>query len=101
MLIVIKSSTVWNLLLQRERERDELEKVQGRATRFPTDAYKLEYEDRLKIWDLTSLDERRKRGDLIQMFKAINGLEKINWYTGPTFAQDSQTRAAEMNNREN
>ena len=43
--------------------------------------------------------EEKERGDLIEMFKAINGLEKINWYTGPTFAPDSQTRAAETNNK--
>ena len=53
------ASSVWNSLLQ--REIDELEKVQRRATRIPTDAYRLEYEERVKIWDLTSLEERRKR----------------------------------------
>ena len=53
------ASTVWNSLLQ--REIDELEKVQRRATRIPTDAYKLEYEERLKIWKLTSLEEREER----------------------------------------
>ena len=31
------------------REIDELEKVQRRATRIPTDAYKLEYKERLII----------------------------------------------------
>ena len=91
------ASSVWKSLLQ--KEIDELEKVQKRATRIPTDAYKLKYEDRLKMWDLTNLEERRKRGDLIQMYKEVNGLEKINWHTGPSFAPDSQTRATEANNK--
>jgi hypothetical protein len=26
------------------------------------------------------LSERRQRGDCIQLFKCINGYEKINWY---------------------
>ena len=33
------------------------------------------------------------------MYKAVNGLEKINWHTGPSFAPDSQTRATEANNK--
>ena len=88
------ASAVWNALSQ--FEANELEKVQRRATKIPKNFYKMCYEERLKSWGLTSLETRR-RGDLIQMYKALNGIEKINWHTGPTLAPRSQTRAASTN----
>ena len=65
------ASSVWNSLLQ--SEIDELKKVQRREKRISNEAYKLEYEERTKIWELTSLEERRKRGNLIQMFRQFKG----------------------------
>ena len=38
---------------------------------------KLLYEQRLKECKLTKLEERRKRGDLLEKHKTIHGLEKI------------------------
>ena len=35
------------------------------------------YNDRLKELDLTTLEMRRKRGDLIKAFKMIKGFEDI------------------------
>ena len=57
----------------------------------------MSYEERLKVWGLTTLAERRITGDLIQMYKSVNGLENINWHTGPQFAFTSNTRAASNN----
>ena len=37
------------------------------------------YELRLKKFQLTNLEIRRQRGDLIQYHKVINGLDKIRW----------------------
>ena len=37
------------------------------------------YENRLKTLNLTSLEERRKRGDLIQLFKITRGKDKVGW----------------------
>ena len=38
----------------------------------------LPYEARLKRLNLTTLEIRRIRGDLIEVYKILNGLEKIN-----------------------
>lgn len=76
---------------------EALEKVQRRATRIPATMRALEYEERLKIWDLTTLKERRERGDIIQMFKTMNGLEDIQRYTVPHYDQQTCTRDVNHN----
>jgi len=37
------------------------------------------YEDRVAVLGLTSLHERRLRGDLIQLFKLVNGINEVTW----------------------
>ena len=71
------ASSVWNPFTKGNIEA--LERIQRRASKIPTEMRHLPYEERLKIWGLTTLEERRLRGDLIQMFKVLNGLEIINW----------------------
>ena len=39
----------------------------------------INYTDRLKMLNLPTLKYRRKRGDLIQVFKIMNGHYDINW----------------------
>ena len=57
----------------------ELEKIQKRAIRIPYGMKSLSsYEERLVCLGLTSLEDRRIRGDLIQLFKFINGLEIVD-----------------------
>ncbi len=41
------------------------------------------YKDRLAVLGLTSLHERRLRGDLIQLFKLVNGINEVNWVNPP------------------
>ena len=54
---------VWNPNL--ERDIKKIEKVQERAARIPISMKKLGgYEDRLDVWGLTKLSDRRIRGDL-------------------------------------
>ena len=38
----------------------------------------LKYEDRLLATGLITLEERRERGDLIQVFKMIKGIDKVD-----------------------
>ncbi|MEW8548554.1 MAG: reverse transcriptase family protein [Candidatus Thiodiazotropha sp.] len=54
-----------------------LEKIQKRATRMVPELKNLSYSERLKHLGLTSLEDRRKRGDLIEAYKIITGKEKV------------------------
>ena len=69
---------------------EAIDKVQKRATKIPWVTSKLSYEEMLKIWGLTTLTERRIRGDLIKVYKLMNGLENINWHTGETWDVPSE-----------
>ena len=89
------ASTVWSPYLLGDIEM--LEKVQERASKIPLVLRDLPYEERLKVWGISSLRERRIRGDLIQMYKSRNALEDIDWFTGPTLAPATQTRSASRN----
>ena len=52
----------------------EIESVQRRATKLIPNLKNLEYEDRLRKFDLPSLVFRRLRGDMIEVFKILNGI---------------------------
>ena len=60
-----------------KKDINALEKVQHRATKMITTLRKLPYEQRLKECNLTTLEERRKRGDLLETHKIMHGLERI------------------------
>ena len=65
---------VWNPYL--EGDISTIENVQERAARIPTSLRGLkDYEARLDSWGLTKLEDRRIRGDLIQMYKNLKNLE--------------------------
>ena len=54
-----------------------LEGVQGRATKMIPSLRNLSYEERLKRLSMFSLRRRRLRGDMIEVFKMINGIYKV------------------------
>jgi hypothetical protein len=70
---------------------DLLESVQHRATRIIPSLKKISYENRMKAFDLTTLSERRQRGDMIQLYKIYNGIDKL---------ETSKTIAAQLIKRE-
>ena len=55
-----------------------LEGVQRRFTRKIQELMSLTYEARFKRLTLITLETRRIRGDLIEVYRILNGLEKIN-----------------------
>ena len=71
---------------------DNIEKVQHRATKMIEGYKNLKYEDRLTKTDLTTLEERRTRGDLIEVFKMIKGLNKTDYKKFFTIEHNSRTR---------
>lgn len=59
------------------KDIDKIEKVQRRATRMIDGLKGMTYEERLACLKLTTLETRRARADLIEVYKIINGLDRI------------------------
>ena len=76
-----------------------IEKVQRRATKLVKSIKKETYEDRLKSLGLMNLEDRRMRGDLIQMYKIVNGIEKINLVNGVNFAKSLNLNLRRKNDK--
>jgi ribonuclease P/MRP protein subunit RPP40 len=56
---------------------DQLERVQKRATKMIEECRGKDYNERLKICNLTTLETRRLRADLIEVFKILNGVDRL------------------------
>ena len=63
-----------------------IEQVQRRSTKVPNSLRNLCYADRCKKLKLTSLTDRRTRGDLIQYYKIHNNIDIVNWFSPPKIA---------------
>jgi len=59
---------------KRKTDVDKLERVQKRATKLIPELSKKSHSNRLKVLNLPTLKYRRCRGDMIQLFKIINGI---------------------------
>ena len=55
---------------------ESLERIQRRMTKMIHNIRNLPYEDRLKKLNLHSLERRRVRGDMIEVYKWFNGINK-------------------------
>ena len=71
------SSVVWAPHLR--KHINILEAVQRRATRMIPNLKDMSYLDRLKKLNLFSLAYRRRRGDLIQVFKLLHSIDNVNY----------------------
>lgn len=81
---------------------DALEKVQRRAVRMICDVKGSTYEEKLKDAKLMLLKERRMRGDLIEVFKVMKGISKVdknNWFDMVT-PEQRETRQNTVVNEE-
>ena len=84
------SAAAWNPWL--EKDIEVLEKVQRRLIRSLSNVRGATYEEKLKDAGLTTLKDRRERGDLIEAFKTLNGFNNVNkhdWFDTP---EPEQTR---------
>jgi hypothetical protein len=60
-----------------EKDKEVIEKVQRRATRMILECRGMSYENRLKKVGLTTLETRRIRADILEVYKIMNGLEGV------------------------
>ena len=79
---------VWSPYLR--KDIDMIERVQRRATKMIEGLSKLGYDERLR--KTGSLEKRRVRGDLIQVFRMIKGFDRINYSDYFEFALENRTR---------
>ena len=77
------------------KDIEKLEKVQRRATRMMEECRGKSYNDRLQILGLTTLETRRVRADMLEVFKILKGYEGVN---GDCFfkIQSTNTRGHSM-----
>ena len=61
-----------------ETDKVRIEKVQRRATRLISEVRELSYEKRLQSLNIPSLEHRRYRSDMVQMFKIMKEAERID-----------------------
>ena len=59
------------------KDIEVLEKVQQTATKLVPELRKYDYQERLNRLNITTLQQRRIRGDLIEVFKIMTGKERI------------------------
>ena len=71
----------------------KLEKVQRRVTKLVPDVVHLSYEDRLVQLNMTTLEKRRERGDMIKVFIILNGFDKV-------VTEENFLKPAEIRNRQ-
>ena len=58
-------------------DMEKLEKVQKRAVNMVAGLKSKNYADKLKEVGLTSLEERRSRGNMLQTFRIINEVDNV------------------------
>ena len=60
------------------KDKECLEKVQKRATRMIEECKGLSYEERLKLTQLTTLETRRLRADMIEVYRILKSIDKVD-----------------------
>ena len=69
-----------------------LEGVQRRVTKIIPSLRNLSYEEKLKRLGMFSLRRRRLRGDMIEAFKMIHDIDKVNLEKPFCIDEDGRTR---------
>ena len=74
------------------KDKELLERIQHRFTRMTPELNGLSYSDRLKALKLWTLEERRMRADLIEVYKMLNGLSDVSFSSMFTLDSSKRTR---------
>ena len=94
----VQSWCPWNVA-----DKEMLEKVQRRAVSMVSNLKGKTYEGKLAELGMVTLETRRKRGDMIQTFKIMSGIDHVQpetWFTlGNTIRREgaTQTRSTTSN----
>ncbi len=83
------AAPIWNPFLKKDIKN--LENVQYKATRILCIKGQ-DYDERLRKLKIPTLEERRQHGDLIQTFKIMNSIDKVNWHSALEFNDSAITR---------
>ena len=75
-----------------KKNKQILENAQRRATRLVPELRGLSYSERLIELNLPSLDYRRKRFDIIQVFKIVHKIDHINMNVFFTYSDNNHLR---------
>ncbi|VDH91876.1 Hypothetical predicted protein, partial [Mytilus galloprovincialis] len=70
----------------------KLESVQRRTTKLVKNICHLNYEDRLPSLGLPTLEYRRDKNDMIQVYTASHGIDDIDWMSLFTLTPSNNTR---------
>ena len=89
------AATAWSPWL--EKDIEIMEKVQRRAVRAVSNAKGNTYEGKMEDVSLTSLKERRTRGDAIETFKTLKGFNNVNRSEWFSIQQQEETRLTRTN----
>ncbi|CAF1010461.1 unnamed protein product [Brachionus calyciflorus] len=76
-----------------------IERVQRQATKLVKNLRNKTFQDRLISLGLMNLEDRRARGDLIQMFKIVNGYDQINLLKGFNWANSLKLNLRRKNDK--
>jgi hypothetical protein len=85
-------------------DKELLEKVQKRAVGMVSGLRSRDYEERLKEIGLTTLEERRHRADMLQMYQIMHGGDSLDsgiWFRPHTAAANTRLRSDALNVRPN
>ena len=75
-----------------KKYKQVLENAQRRATRLVPELHGMSYRERLIELNLSTLDYRRKRYDIIQVFKIVHNIDDIDMNRFFTFTENNQLR---------
>ena len=79
-----------------QADKEALEKVQERALRYMSGCKGSSYQERLAVAKLTTLEARRERGDMIQVWKYLHNEQAVDPSTVFTMKKDVAARTTRL-----